>query len=100
MSKENDLIRRGDVLKILYKFKDNKDCPKNYGTLLDIINEVSKVPLAYNLEEVIEHLELLKVYEADGGCPKQGVCTKRPYECTTCYTTTALEIVKGRQNEK
>ena len=45
-------------------------------------------------EKIIERLEKLKGYEANGDCPMDGMCSKRPYECTSCYSSTAIEIVK------
>ncbi len=45
-------------------------------------------------EKIIERLEKLKGYEANGDCPMDGMCSKRPYECTSCYSSTAIIIVK------
>ena len=47
------------------------------------------------IDKVVEQLEELRIYEKDGQCPKHDKCSKEPYECTSCYTTTAIEIVKG-----
>ena len=44
MASEKDLIRRGDVLKLLYRLKNDKELPKNYGTLLAIVDEVWDMP--------------------------------------------------------
>lgn len=45
-------------------------------------------------EKIIERLKKLKEYEANGDCPKDGMCTKKSYECTSCYSSMAIEIVK------
>lgn len=50
-------------------------------------------------EKIKERLEKLKGYEANGDCPKDGMCTKKPYECTSCYSSTAIEIVNQVENE-
>lgn len=39
-----EYIKKEDVLKIIYDIKENKDIPKNYGTLLDIIRQIRKLP--------------------------------------------------------
>lgn len=57
MSKENDLISRGAVLKLIEDIKENPDTPKNYGTLLDIMREVRSIPAAYGTEKIIEYLK-------------------------------------------
>ena len=54
---ENDLIRRGDVLELLYEIKTDRGWPKNYGTLLTIIDQVWNMPVAYNQDEIIKQLE-------------------------------------------
>jgi hypothetical protein len=35
-----EYIKKEDVLKIIYDIKENKDIPKNYGTLIDIIQQI------------------------------------------------------------
>ena len=40
----NELIKKEDVLNLLYSFKDDDNTPKNYGTLLDIIRFVRVMP--------------------------------------------------------
>ena len=35
-----EYIKKEDVLKIIYDVKENKDVPKNYGTLIDIIQQI------------------------------------------------------------
>ena len=39
-----EYIKKEDVLKIIYDIKENKDIPKNYGTLIDIIQQVRNLP--------------------------------------------------------
>jgi hypothetical protein len=57
--------------------------------------DIHNQPIAYDIDRVVEQLEELRTYEKDGQCPKHDMCSKEPYECTSCYTTTAIEIVKG-----
>lgn len=38
--KNSDLISKNEVLELLYEIKDNRDIPKNYGIILDIIRQV------------------------------------------------------------
>lgn len=65
---ENDLIRRGDVLELLYKFKEDKDCPKNYGTLLTIISRTWEMPKAYDMDAVAKQIERSMDKLSDGMC--------------------------------
>ena len=39
-----EYIKKEDVLKIIYDIKENKDVSKNYGTLIDIIQQVRNLP--------------------------------------------------------
>ena len=52
MASENDLIRRGDVLELLYYFKEHRECPINYGTLLTLISKTWEAPTADVVEVV------------------------------------------------
>lgn len=46
-------------------------------------------------ERIIERLERLRNYELAQDCPKDGMCDGLFCDkCTTCYTDTAIEIVK------
>lgn len=56
MASEKDLIRRGDVLELLYRIKQDKSLPKNYGTLLTIIDETWKMPTVDAVEVVHAHI--------------------------------------------
>lgn len=53
---DDDLIRRSDVLKLIEDIKCNGDIPKNYGTLLDIMRLIRRLPVAYDVERVISQL--------------------------------------------
>lgn len=44
------------------------------------------------VDDVLERLEALKEYEKMGDCPKDGMCDH--HNCGTCYTDSAIEIVK------
>lgn len=60
-----EYIKKEDVLKIIYDIKENKDVPKNYGTLIDIIQRIRNLPPneAIRLAEikaVEEIVEILK----------------------------------------
>lgn len=63
----DDLISREEVLKLLYEIKDNNSIPKNYGTILDIINGIRKMPMAFDKEKVINEIMQLdcKMDECD-----------------------------------
>lgn len=39
-----EYIKKEDVLKIIYDIKENRDIPKNYGTLIDIIQQTRNLP--------------------------------------------------------
>ena len=52
----DDLISRKAVLHILYDIKDDDNVPKNYGTVLDIIRKIRKLPTAFDKERVIDEL--------------------------------------------
>ena len=53
---ENELIRKGDVIKLIEDIKCDNSIPKNYGTLLDIINHIIVMPTAYSVDNVVEIL--------------------------------------------
>ena len=50
------LISRKAVLKLIEDIKVDKDIPKNYGTLLDIMSVIRNMPTAYDVDKVVEHL--------------------------------------------
>lgn len=51
----NELIKKEDVLNLLYGFKDDDEAPKNYGTLLDIIRFVRVMPGITTEHMVLEY---------------------------------------------
>ena len=53
-----EYIKKEDVLKIIYDIKENKDIPKNYGTLIDIIQLVRKLPSEEVISESMGKCEL------------------------------------------
>lgn len=53
---EDDLISREDVLELLYEIKDDDTIPKNYGTILDIIRKVRKIPTAFDVDKAIDNI--------------------------------------------
>lgn len=56
MDIENDLIRKGDVIKLIEDIKNDSNISKNYVTLLYIINLITVMPAAYSVENVVEVL--------------------------------------------
>lgn len=62
---ENDLITKGSVLKLIEDIKTNPETPKNYGTLLDIMREVRKIPTAFDVDKIIETLEKYKQQQCE-----------------------------------
>lgn len=58
----DEYIKKEDVLKIIYDIKENKDIPKNYGTLIDIIQQIRNLPSekVIELSEIEEFAETLK----------------------------------------
>ena len=63
----DDLISRKAVLHILYDIKDDDNVPKNYGTVLDIIRKIRKLPTAFDKEKVIEELKSWEKASHDAG---------------------------------
>ena len=51
-----DVIKRDDVLGLLYEIKDDDSIPKNYGTILDLIRKVRKMPTALDVEKIIDEI--------------------------------------------
>ena len=54
----DEYIEREAVLKIIYDIKENKEIPKNYGTLLDIIRSTRNLPTADVVE--VKHGEWVR----------------------------------------
>lgn len=44
------------------------------------------------VDDVLERMEMMKEYEKNGDCPKDGMCDH--HNCGVCYTNSAIEIVK------
>lgn len=55
----DDLISREDVLKLLYEIKDDNSIPKNYGTILDIINRVRELPASAGDEKYENEIQIV-----------------------------------------
>ena len=53
-----EYIDKEEVLKIIYDIKENKEIPKNYGTLLDIIRLVRNIPTADVVE--VKQIEIIR----------------------------------------
>lgn len=53
---EGDIINRNDVLELLYEIKDDDTVPKNYGTILNLIRKVRKIPTAFDVEKIIDEI--------------------------------------------
>lgn len=52
----DEYIRKEDVLKFIEDIKCNPDIPKNYGTLLDIMRYIRKMP-TYDVGKVLEQID-------------------------------------------
>lgn len=53
---EGDIINRNEVLELLYEIKDDDTVPKNYGTILNLIRKVRKIPTAFDVEKIIDEI--------------------------------------------
>lgn len=51
-----DVIRRDDVLELLYEIKDDDSIPKNYGTILDLVRKVREMPTALDVEKIVDEI--------------------------------------------
>ena len=85
----DNLISREALLHILYDIKDDDNIPKNYGTVLDIIRKIMKLPTAFDKEKVIEELDKLTGEE----CTLHE-CGIRSERCKPCIAKKAIEIVE------
>lgn len=54
----DEYIKKKDVLKIIYDIKENKDIPKNYGTLIDIIRLIRNLSPEKVISESMGKCEL------------------------------------------
>ena len=82
----SDLISRKAVLKLIEDIKVDKDIPKNYGTLLDIMSVIRNMPTAYDVDKVMEQVKECERYVYDA------VSDEDSY---VIDTEKAIEIVKG-----
>ena len=57
----DDLISRESVLKLIEDIKNDPNVPKNYGTLLDILREVRKIPTVHDMDKVEEQGKILRL---------------------------------------
>lgn len=89
----SDLIRRSDVLELLYKIFDkycmstdkNTSIGKSFGT--SVFEEIRNIPIAYSVDKVVEELEEMKTIK---GSMKTVTCRKWDYGTVN----RAIEIVK------
>ncbi len=82
----SDLISRKAVLKLIEDIKVDKDIPKNYGTLLDIMSVIRNMPTAYDVDKVTEQLKECERYVYDAVSDEDNYVID---------TEKAIEIVKG-----
>ena len=93
MSKmESELIRKGDVIKLIEDIKDNSRITKNYATLEYIINLIIVMPEAYNIENVVKVLakDIEENVDAYTGEP----CNNWVVDMVNELTERHIEIVK------
>lgn len=93
MSKiESELIRKGDVIKLIEDIKDNISIPKNYATLLYIINLITVMPAAYSVDNVVEILrkDIEDNVDSDTGEP----CNNWVIDMVNELTERHIEIVR------
>lgn len=89
---ENDLIRKGDVIKLIEDIKNDSSIPKNYITLLYIINLITVMPTAYSVDNVIEVLskDIEQNVDGDTGEP----CNNWVIDMVNELTERHIQIVK------
>lgn len=89
---ENELIRKGDVIKLLEDIKNDSSIPKNYITLLYIINLITVMPAAYSVDNVIEVLskDIEPNVDSDTGEP----CNNWVVDMVNKLTERHIEIVR------
>ena len=92
MDIENDLIRKGDVIRLIEDIKNDSSISKNYVTLLYIINLITVMPAAYSIENVIEILskDIDPNVDSDTGEPCNNWVTDMINELTERH----IQIVK------
>lgn len=91
---KNDLIRKGDVIKLIKEIKYNyNSTSKNCNTLLDlIIDYITVMPEVYNVDNVIEVLskDIEPNVDGDTGEP----CNNWVIDMINELTARHIEIVK------
>lgn len=89
---ESELIRKGDVIKLIEDIKCDNSIPKNYGTLLDIINHITVMPAAYSVENIVEALskDIEPNVDSDTGEP----CNNWVVDMVNDLTERHIEIVR------
>lgn len=96
---ENDLISRVAVLKLIEDIKCNPEVPKNYGTLLDIMRAVRKIPVSYDVDKVVERMNDLTEPTEEYRHKFCGTVTDKRcanYEnCEECIAEQIAKIVKS-----
>lgn len=95
----NEYIKKEDVLKFIEDIKCNKDVPKNYGTLLDIMRYIRKMP-TYDVDKVIEKLkkneeDAIKSIMENGKTEFHLIKITDLKELFEAYTKEQIEIVKS-----
>ena len=91
----SDLIRKSDVLDLLYRIFDkykmitdkNTSIGKSFGT--DVFKEIRNMPTAYSVDGVVEELEKIREKKT---CNKEKCDAKEI--CRICVADDAIEIVK------
>ena len=89
---ENDLIKKGDVIKLIEDIKCDNSIHKNYGTLLDIINHITVMPAAYSVDNVVEVLS--KDIEPNVDSDTGEYCNNWVVDMVNELTERHIEIVK------
>lgn len=82
----NKLIKKEEVLNLLYGFKDDDEIPKNYGTLLDIIRFVRVMPgITIEYIHELESRDTAKKPSIDGdGYAPDGTFIWDTWICPNC----------------
>ena len=84
-----------DVRKLIRRIIES---PRSTEQKIDRLVEVVILDKHESMERIVQRLEKLKAYEACGDCPRDGMCDKKLHECTSCYSSTAIEIVTEELN--
>ena len=89
---ENHLIRKGDVIKLIEDIKNDSSIPKNYITLLYIINLITVMPAAYSVDNVVEALR--KDIEDNVDCDTGEPCNNWVVDMVNEITERHIQIVR------